>query len=142
MIRSLGESIPPMPPRLRRFADAVHPKVSRSSLTSPSSSSAFHRVKTHFTDFPSALPVWGVIWLIQAIVFFALGIIVGLVAFKVPSSLFSTYPLPLNILYNHSNQKHNRNPNPNTSFRFRAPLAHCPFPLICSLCPWHLDRLR
>lgn len=27
--------------------------------------------------------VWGVIWLIQAAIFFALGIIVGLVAFKV-----------------------------------------------------------
>ncbi|KAG6820466.1 hypothetical protein H0H93_016761 [Arthromyces matolae] len=30
--------------------------------------------------FPSR--VWGVIWLIQALIFFALGVIVGLVAFK------------------------------------------------------------
>jgi len=32
-------------------------------------------------------PVWGVIWLIQATIFFALGIIVGLVAFKVRQPL-------------------------------------------------------
>ena len=30
--------------------------------------------------------VWGVIWLIQAFVFFAAGIIIGIVAFKVRSS--------------------------------------------------------
>jgi len=29
------------------------------------------------------LPVWGFIWLIIAIVFFALGVLVGLAAFKV-----------------------------------------------------------
>ena len=29
------------------------------------------------------ISVWGVVWLIQALIFFALGVIVGLVAFKV-----------------------------------------------------------
>ena len=44
--------------------------------------------------------VWGVIWLIQALIFFALGIIVGLVAFKVhsihslPPSSSLTLPKP------------------------------------------------
>ncbi|KIY48278.1 hypothetical protein FISHEDRAFT_43437 [Fistulina hepatica ATCC 64428] len=36
--------------------------------------------------FPTSV-VWGVIWLVQAFVFFALGIIVGLVAFKVSSCI-------------------------------------------------------
>jgi len=31
--------------------------------------------------------VWGFIWLIQAFIFFALGVIVGLVAFKVRSRI-------------------------------------------------------
>lgn len=41
-----------------------------------------------FADICGCCPsrVWGVIWLIQAIVFFGLGVIVGLVSFKVHPS--------------------------------------------------------
>ena len=42
------------------------------------------------------IAVWGVIWLIQAIIFFALGVIVGLVAFKVGSR-----PSSFNFAYRH-----------------------------------------
>ena len=59
-----------MPLRLRRFAGAAHPKV-RLLFTSVSFPNNRH------------ISVWGVIWLIQALIFFALGVIVGLVAFKV-----------------------------------------------------------
>jgi hypothetical protein len=39
--------------------------------------------------------VWGVIWLIQALIFFALGIIVGLVAFKVSVPVALCFPTQL-----------------------------------------------
>jgi hypothetical protein len=34
-------------------------------------------------DWRCHMPAWGVIWLIQAFIMFAIGVIVGLVAFKV-----------------------------------------------------------
>lgn len=56
------------PPHLREFVDAALHEVCHST---------YQCIQPHF------FPVWGVIWLIQAIIFFALGVIVGLVAFKV-----------------------------------------------------------
>ena len=69
MIRLHGRSINPTPLPLPKYADVSLRKVcAPSTLPHPT------------TDRSDA--VWGVIWLLIAIVFFALGIIVGLAAFK------------------------------------------------------------
>ena len=67
---------------LREFVDVVLPEVRLlGSLSNP------NLICMHISMFL----VWGFIWLVQAFVFFALGVIVGLVAFKVcpPIALFS-----------------------------------------------------
>jgi hypothetical protein len=67
---------------LREFVDVALPEVcSLSSLSNP------NLIYVHNSMFL----VWGFIWLVQAFVFFGLGVIVGLVAFKVcpPIGLFS-----------------------------------------------------
>ena len=69
MIRLHERSINPTPLPLPKYADVSLRKVcALSALPHPT------------TDRSDA--VWGVIWLLIAIVFFALGIIVGLAAFK------------------------------------------------------------
>lgn len=75
MIPLLVRSTLQMPPYLLGAVGAVQHKV---SCTTP-------------IDSFDLLLVWGVLWLLIAFVFFALGVIVGLVAFKVIDLLLYDY---------------------------------------------------
>jgi hypothetical protein len=75
MIPSHEKSTPQTPQPSQKFADVAHREV-RSFLF------VIIVLLTH----PRS--VWGVIWLIQALIFFAVGVIVGLVAFKVTPLTF------------------------------------------------------
>lgn len=46
---------------------------------------------SNLSDLTNVFSVWGFIWLIVAIIFFALGVIVGIAAFKVRSFLFEMH---------------------------------------------------
>ena len=76
MIPSLGKSTRQTPLRLHISAAAVHHKVG-STLT--------HSFRAEFLTLflIQKKSVWGVIWLIIAFIFFAAGVVVGLVSFKV-----------------------------------------------------------
>jgi hypothetical protein len=61
--------------------------------------------------------VWGVIWLLQALIMFGIGLIVGIVAFKVRRLHCAS---DTEADDSHSNQWRSRRSNQNTSCRFQA----------------------
>jgi hypothetical protein len=76
---------------------------------------------THFFFFFEYL-VWGFIWLVQAITYFALGVIIGLVAFKVGNLRFFFLLVPSQQTYLFiSKTLKNKRGMQLTSFLFQAP---------------------
>jgi len=57
----------------------------------------------------SVILVWGFIWMIQAVIFFALGVIVGLVSFKVRLIIFDAFSLKTDGAFSRKLQPNRKN---------------------------------
>ena len=117
MIRWLGKSVIQTPQNLLVPVDAARQEVSSRSL---------YNWRCPITD--PFLLVWGIIWTIQAVIFFALGIIVGILAFKVSHLLilsFSCFAEKLNFFSFIRKMLNNKQVMHQISFLFQDPrVAH------------------
>jgi hypothetical protein len=115
MIPSSARSIAPTHPLSLGFVVVSHPEVNLSVLVE-------HSLKL--------FSVWGVIWLIIAFIFFAAGVIVGIVAFKVSTYSFLPVVITDGRFCIRSLQNNRKRRVRNSSL------------LLDPVVPWHLHRYR